>query len=79
MSRALLKKTIAKNKGLNLRESQGMQNFMELLMKKRNSGNDWTPEDIYEIKTHLRHLTFYAPVLVVCLLPFGIYLLPVLA
>lgn len=79
MLQALLKQTIAKNKSLILHESQGLHYFMEILMKKRNTGDDWTPEDIHQIKTHLRHLMFYVPVLVVFLLPFGLFLLPVLA
>ena len=48
-------------------------------MKKRNTGQDWAPEDIKEIKSHLRHLAFYVPVLVIFLLPFGLFFLPVLA
>jgi hypothetical protein len=75
----LLKSTIAKNKSLILRESQGLHNFMERLMKKSNTGKDWTAEDIKEIKSHLRHLAFYVPVLVIFLLPFGLFLLRVLA
>lgn len=79
MLKALLKQTLAKNKTLILHESQGMHNFMWLLMKRRNTGDDWTPEDIHQIKTHLRHLSFYVPVLIVFLLPFGLFFLPVLA
>jgi hypothetical protein len=74
-----LKRTISKNKALILRESRGMQNFMKLLMKQRNTGNNWTAEDIAMIKSHLMRLAIYVPVLIVFLLPFGSLLLPVLA
>jgi len=77
--KTLLKRTISKNKTLILRESRSMQNFMRLLMKQRNTGNNWTAEDISMIKSHLVHLTLYVPVLIVFLLPFGSLLLPVLA
>lgn len=77
--KTFLKRTISKNKSLILRESKGMQDFMKLLMKQRNTGNNWTTEDIGMIKSHLIHLSLYVPVLIVFLLPFGSLLLPVLA
>jgi len=52
---------------------------MELLMKQRNTGNNWTTEDIGLLKSHLIHLSLYVPVLIIFLLPFGSFLLPVLA
>jgi hypothetical protein len=77
--KALLKRTITKNKALILREGKGMQDFMRLLMKQRNTGNNWTAEEIGMIKAHLMHMALYVPVLIVFLLPFGSLLLPVLA
>jgi len=77
--KTFLKRTISKNKSLILRESKGMQNFMKLLMKQRNTGINWTTEDIGMIKSHLIHLSLYVPVLIIFLLPFGSLLLPVLA
>jgi hypothetical protein len=74
-----LKRIISKNKALILSESRGMQNFMKLLMKQRNTGNNWSPEDIAMIKSHLLRLALYVPVLIIFLLPFGSFLLPVLA
>jgi len=74
-----LKRIIAKNKSLILRESQGMNDFMMLLMKQRNTGNKWTTEDIKKIKSHLIRFAFYVPVLIIFILPFGSLLLPVLA
>lgn len=79
MLKSFFKSTISKNKALILRESRGMHNFMILLMKQRNTGNNWTEEDIREIKSHLMHLALYVPVLIIFLLPFGSLLLPVLA
>ncbi|MCX5827573.1 MAG: hypothetical protein NTV58_06180 [Deltaproteobacteria bacterium] len=52
---------------------------MMLLMKQRNTGNNWTAEDIAMIKSHLMRLALYVPVLIIFLLPFGSFLLPVLA
>lgn len=79
MLKIFLKRTISKNKALILRESKGMHDFMKLLMKQRNTGNNWTTEDIAMIKSHLMRLALYVPVLIVFLLPFGSFLLPVLA
>jgi len=56
-----------------------MHDFMKLLMKQRNTGHNWTAEDIDKIKAHLMRLAFYVPVLIIFLLPFGSFLLPVLA
>jgi hypothetical protein len=74
-----IKSQLLKNKTLILHESQGMYNFMSLLMKKRNTGTDSTREDIVVIKSHLRHLAYTIPALIIFLLPFGLFLLPVLA
>ena len=74
-----LHRTVAKNKSLIHRESQHMHHFMKLLMKQRNTGQDWSTEDIIKIKVYLTRLAFYVPVLVIFLLPFGSLLLPVLA
>ena len=79
MLKRFLQRIIAKNKSLILRESQGMNDFMMLLMKQRNTGNKWTNEDIKKIKSHLIRFVLYVPVLIIFLLPFGSLLLPVLA
>ena len=79
MLKRFLQRIIAKNKSLILRESRGMNDFMMLLMKQRNTGNKWTNEDIKKIKSHLIRFVLYVPVLIIFLLPFGSLLLPVLA
>jgi len=75
----LLKRIISKNKLLILRENQSMNDFIMLLMTQRNTGNKWTTEDIKKIKSHLTHFSLYVPGLIIFLLPFGAFLLPVLA
>lgn len=79
MLATLIKRNISNNKTLILRESKDMQNFIGLLMKRTNTGNNWTTEDLKKIKSHLKHLALYVPVLIIFLLPFGGLLLPVLA
>ena len=79
MLKLLLKRIIASNKSLILRESQGMNDFMMLLMKQINTADKWTVEDIKKIKSHLIRFVLYVPVLVIFFLPFGSLLLPLLA
>jgi cob(I)alamin adenosyltransferase len=66
-------------KALFQRESQQMGGFMRLLMKKRNTGAKLTSEEIAELKTYIRHLKSYMPLLTCFLLPGGFLLLPLLA
>jgi hypothetical protein len=75
----ILKKTIEKNRSLIFNEVHRMQDFMAILMKHRNTGAEWTKEDLRKIKSHLIYLSLYVPVLIVFLLPFGSLLLPILA
>ncbi len=53
--------------------------FLQLLMKQKNTGRKWTGEEISQLKAYLKHLSRSVPVLVIFLLPFGSLLLPVLA
>lgn len=52
---------------------------MALLMKHRNTGILWTPEEKAELRFHLREIAKVVPVLFIFLLPFGSVFLPVLA
>lgn len=52
---------------------------MSLLMKHRNTGILWTPEEKNELRFHLREIAKVVPVLFIFLLPFGSVFLPVLA
>ena len=79
MIRPLLHRFLAKNKALIFQESREMQNFLQLLMKQKNTGSKWTGEEISQIKVHLKHLSLSVPVLLIFLLPLGSLLLPVLA
>jgi hypothetical protein len=79
MIKLFLKRHILKNRDLILQESQHMNDLMRLLMKRKNSGVKWTREEIIRLKSHIKHLSLYVPVLIVFVLPFGSLLLPVLA
>jgi len=74
-----LKRHILKNRALILKEAKQMHDFMNLLMKRRNTGVKLTREEIRLIKCHVKHLALYAPALVIFILPFGSLLLPILA
>jgi hypothetical protein len=74
-----LKRILLTNKSVIIHEVRQIGNFMELLMKQRNTGVKWTTEDIRAIKSHLRHLSLSVPVLFIFALPFGSLLLPLLA
>lgn len=79
MIKFLLKRHVLKNRVLILQESRYFSDFIQLLMKRRNTGTRWTVEEITRLKSHLRHLSLYVPALIVFILPFGLFLLPVLA
>lgn len=73
-----LKRHILKYRALIHQESQHIEEFMHLLMKRRNTGVKWTGEEITRIKSHLKHLSLYVPALIIFVLPFGSVLLPIL-
>jgi hypothetical protein len=79
MLKYLLKRLILKNKELIFHEAQQMQGFLFLLFKERNTDSEWTKEEREEIKTYLKRLSAYVPVIVLFLLPGGSLLLPFLA
>ncbi len=79
MLRPFLTRMIRKNRAAILRESEHMSEFMRLLMKQRNTGEAWTPEDRTRLKSHVRHLLLYVPALILLLLPLGSLLLPLFA
>lgn len=62
-----------------LDEAVQINGFMKLLMKPRNEDTGWTKEEKAQIRKHLKRLSCYVPVLIVFLLPFGSFLIPVLA
>jgi len=79
MIRFFMKRLVAKNRELILKEACLISGFMSLFMKPVNSGVSWTREEKRELKQHIRHLSVYVPVLIIFLLPGGSFLLPLLA
>ena len=79
MMKSFLKRHLIQNRDLIIREGRQINGFMRLLMKRRNNGDGWTGEEQAQLKGHLRHLSLYVPALIIFLLPFGSFLLPVLA
>ena len=73
------RKLIVKNKAFILEEVLAIKGLMQLLMKQRNTGQQWTDEEIKEIKKNLRNISKIVPVLLIFLLPGGSLLLPLLA
>jgi hypothetical protein len=79
MLRFVLKRLISKNKKLIFQEAQHIQGFLVLLFKERNTDTKWTKEEREQLKSYLKRLSAYVPVIILFLLPGGSLLLPVLA
>ena len=79
MIKLFLKRHILKNRAFILQESKHIADFVLLMMKRRNTGVKWTGEEITRLKSHLKHLSLYVPALIIFVLPFGSFLLPILA
>ena len=79
MRESLIRSRILRSKELILSEARGIQGFMDLLMKQRNTGSRWTKDEKAQLKRHLGRLASYVPVLFVFLLPGGLILIPLLA
>ena len=74
-----MRRLFHKNKELILEEVLEVKGLMQLLMKHRNTGRKWTGDELKEIKFHLRQISKAVPVLIVFMLPFGSFFLPLLA
>jgi hypothetical protein len=61
-----------------LSELVQVKGLMPVLMKRRNK-QQWTPEDIAEIRAHLQRLSKLSPYLVILVMPGGFAVLPILA
>ena len=70
---------VAKHKALLLHEADKINGFMKLLMKPRNTHEKWTNEEKRMLRSHIWHLSYYIPALVIFALPFGSLLFPFLA
>jgi hypothetical protein len=67
-----------KNKDFLLREALAYKGFMQILMKRRNTGEKWTKEEKKLIKQHLKTMALVVPALIVFLPPGGSIFLPIL-
>lgn len=79
MVAGFLKGLIQKNRGFILARVLEVKGLMQLLMKNRNTGEKWTPEELTQIRGHLKGIARLVPVILVFLLPGGALLLPLLA
>ncbi len=61
-----------------LAEMSQIRGLMPVLMRRRNK-QQWTREELAEIRAHLRRLSKLSPYLVVIVMPGGFAVLPVLA
>ncbi len=73
------RRLIIKNKEFILEEILAVKGLMQLLMKQRNMNQEWTKEEIKEIKKHLKNISKVVPALLIFLLPGGSLLLPLFA
>ena len=78
MLKEFLKRRLASHRNLILSHVLAIQGLMRLLMKVRNTGEPWTPEEWREIRSHLWSIARLVPILVVFLLPGTVFLLPIL-
>lgn len=61
-----------------LSELVQVKGLMPVLMKRRNK-QQWSPEDIAEIRAHLQRISKLSPYLVIIVMPGGFAVLPLLA
>ena len=79
MLKQFLKNRLASHRDLILPHVLAIQGLMRLLMKVRNTGEPWTAEERREIRSHLRSIARFVPILILFVLPGGLLLLPILA
>ncbi len=61
-----------------LAEISQIRGLMPILMRRRNK-QQWTPEELAEIRAHLRRISKLSPYLVIIVMPGGFAVLPILA
>lgn len=61
-----------------LAEMTQISGLMPILMRRRNK-QKWTPQELAEIRAHLKRISKLSPYLVVIVMPGGFAMLPVLA
>ena len=79
MIKKYLKRLILVNKEAILAQVLSIRGLMQLLMKTRNTDEQWTREEKKEIKRHLRNIAKIIPAVAIFLLPGGSFLLPIFA
>ena len=79
MIKEYLKRLIVINKEAVLMEVLSVRGLMQILMKTRNTEQEWTREEKKEIKRHLRNIVKIVPTVAIFSLPGGSLLLPILA
>jgi hypothetical protein len=61
-----------------LSEMTQISGLMPILMRRRNK-QKWTPQELAEIRAHLKRISRLSPYLVIIMMPGGFAILPVLA
>ena len=61
-----------------LSEMSQVRGLMPILMRRRNK-QQWSPEELAEIRAHLKRISQLSPYLVIIVMPGGFAALPVLA
>jgi len=79
MMATYFRRLIMKNKEFILEEVLAVKGLVQLLMKQRNMNQEWTKDEIKEIKKHLKNISKVVPVVLIFLLPGGSLLLPLFA
>lgn len=74
-----LKKLFAFNKQLILDELVKIKGFMRVIMKRRNTGIEWTKYELAKIKLSLKKISKIWPIFIIFLLPGGSLLVGLLA
>ncbi|MCX5834981.1 MAG: hypothetical protein NTV99_10830 [Deltaproteobacteria bacterium] len=79
MLKNLIKKSIFNSREILFYESRQMQGFIQLLMKPRNNGGQWTVDERNELRNYFKYMSIYIPFLIIFLMPGGFFFLPVLS
>jgi hypothetical protein len=77
MLKNLIKKVLFNSSEILFYESRQMQGFIQLLMKPRNTGERWSPEERQELRKYFKYLSLYIQFLIIFLMPGGFFFLPV--
>ncbi len=79
MFKRYIKRILIANRDFLLKEAVAANGIMRLLMKNRNTGEQWTKNELGQLRSYFLSLLLIVPALIIFLLPFGSLLLPILA